>query len=524
MRTQELVTPPALRRAAVTLLLAGLAGSAFAAGPLDAASLVWTQKHATAPAGFTSEAVSFDSLSKTLWVAGVNGVAVLDAKTGSALDFIGLPRGTAINSVAIHGGVAALALESTVDRKLPGQVLLYGTASRSLLAGTSSIAVGALPDMLTFTPDGKKLLVANEGTPNSVPDQAYSFPDPKGSVSIIDMGSRSVVATATFDTVVATASNRVFPGQALVRAPGGFDAEPEYIAISPKGDRAFVTLQEANAVGVIDLNTNTTVKVIGLGAKDFGAAGNEIDPRDGGGISFQSYTNVRGLYQPDGIASFHKNGKTYFVTANEGDFQEDNADRSNASAFGAAGDLANLRVSNFDSSAGVLYTAGARSISIRDENGDEVWDSGSALDREAAKLGLYADGRSREKGTEPEDVKLLDIAGRLYAFVGLERTTRGAVAVFDITDPSNGSFVRMLLTDTTETRPEVMHAFQMDGMYYLAVANEGSNASTFGTSLFALAPVPEPGTWALMAGGLGLVAWQAQRRRRGSSASVGSRP
>jgi DNA-binding beta-propeller fold protein YncE len=515
MRTPKPDTLPALGRATFSLLWAGLAGGALAAGPLDAASLVWTQKHATAPAGFTSEVVSFDSLSKTLWVAGVNGVAVLDAKTGSALDFIGLPRGTAINSVAIHGGVAALALENTSDRKLPGQVLLYGTASRSLLGGTSSITVGALPDMLTFTPDGKKLLVANEGTPNSLPDQAYSFPDPKGSVSIIDMGTRSVVATVTFDSVVPSASNRVFPGQALVRTPGGFDAEPEYIAVSPRGDRAFVTLQEANAVGVIDLNTNTTVKVIGLGAKDFGAAGNEIDPRDGGGIGFQNYAGVRGLYQPDGIASFHRNGKTYFVTANEGDFQEDNPDRLNGSVFGGTGDLASLRVSNFDSSAGVLYAAGARSISIRDENGDEVWDSGSALDREAAKLGIYADGRSREKGTEPEDVKLLEIGGRLYAFVGLERTTRGAIAVFDISDPLNGGFVRMLLTDTTELRPEVMTTFQMDGTFYLAVASEGSNLpNSFGTSLFALAPVPEPGTWALMAGGLGLLACRARRHMR----------
>jgi DNA-binding beta-propeller fold protein YncE len=495
---------------------AALVASPFAthAGPLDGASLVWTQKHGSAPAGFTSEVVSFDSATKTLWVAGVNGVQVLNALTGTPLDFIALPQGTAINSVAIHGGIAAFALESTVDRKLPGLVQLYSTTTRSLLPGIDTLGVGSLPDMLTFTPDGSKLLVANEGTPNSVADQAYSFPDPKGTVSIIDMATRTVAATAVFDGVAPVASNRVFPGQALVRTSGGFDVEPEYIAVNAAGTHAYVTLQEANAVATIDLRTNQTTRIVGLGAKDFGQAGNEIDPRDGGGVVFNTYANVRGLYQPDGIATFESAGQTFYVLAGEGDWREDNADRSNGSAFGGTGDLANLRVSNVDSGGGVLYAAGSRSISIRNAAGDEVWDSGSTLDREAAKLGLYADGRSREKGVEPEDVKVVAIGGRTYAFVGLERTTQGAIAVFDITDPANGSFVKLLLTGSTETRPEGLVAFEMDGFHWLAVANEGSNTTTFGTSLFQLAPVPEPGTWALMALGLAGVAGMARRRQR----------
>jgi YVTN family beta-propeller protein len=510
--------PRCSARSSLTRIAAAAAALALAAlgahaAPLDGASLVWTQKHASAPAGFASEVVTFDSASKTLWVAGVNGVQVLNALTGAPLDFIAVPAGTAINSVAIHNGIAAFALENTVDRKLPGQVQLYSTATRSLLAGINTIGVGSLPDMLTFTPDGKKLLVANEGTPNSVADQAYSLPDPKGSVSIIDMNTRTVAATAVFDAVAPVASNRVFPGQALVRTSGGFDVEPEYIAVNAAGTHAYVTLQEANAVATIDLSTNTTTRIVGLGAKDFGMVGNEIDPRDGGGIAFNTYANVRGLYQPDGIAAFESGGQSFYVIAGEGDWREDNADRSNGSAFGGSGDLANLRVSNVDSTAGVLYAAGSRSISIRNAAGDEVWDSGSALDREAAKLGLYVDGRSREKGVEPEDVKVLAIGGRTYAFVGLERTSQGAIAVFDISDPANGSFVKMLLTGATETRPEGLYAFEMDGFYWLAVANEGSNSTTFGTSLFQLAPVPEPGTWALMALGLAGVAGIARRRR-----------
>jgi hypothetical protein len=107
---------------------------------------------------------------------------------------------------------------------------------------------------------------------------------------------------------------------------------------------------------------------------------------------------------------------------------------------------------------------------------------------------------------------MLTIGGRTYAFIGLERTLQGATAVFDITDPANTSFVRMLVNDGLQ-RPEGLTGFEMDGMYYLAVANEGANADTIGTALFAIAPIPEPETYALMLGGLGVLAWAARRRK-----------
>ena len=72
--------------------------------------------------------------------------------------------------------------------------------------------------------------------------------------------------------------------------------------------------------------------------------------------------------------------------------------------------------------------------------------SGSILDTEAQKRGVYDDVRSRDKGVEPEGVALLDVAGRTYAFVGLERATSSAVAVFDVTNPYETKFVDMIVT------------------------------------------------------------------------------
>jgi DNA-binding beta-propeller fold protein YncE len=487
--------------AALTLAAGSLSA---AAAPLDSASLLWTQTHAGAGSSpFLSEIVSFDSASRTLWVTGPSGIDVVDALTGTRQGFIDTSAYGGLNSIAIHGGLAALAFDNSTDRRLPGLVVLFDTATRAPVSGTSAITVGSLPDMVTFTPDGSRLLVANEGTPNAVADTAYGLPDPVGSVSIIDVASRRVVAMPVFGGLVPVASNQGLN----VRQPG-MDWEPEYIAVSPDGSRAFVTLQENNALAEIDLHTNTATRLIGLGSKDFSLPGNQIDPRDNNSIAFVNVP-LRGLYMPDAVAAYEAGGRTYTVMANEGDFREDNADRT---TVGGSGVESRLRVLSDGG-----FAAGARSFSIRDEDGNLVYDSGSILDMQAALAGLYDDGRSRDKGVEPEGVALMAIGGRTYAFIGLERTLSGATAVFDITDPAAASFVRLLVTDGSGgfdrlLRPEGLVGFEMDGVSYLAVANEGADGLNPGTAVFQLTPVPEPGTWAMLLAGLAVVGRLARRR------------
>ena len=173
-----------------TLLASALAVSSFAASaaPLSIQHL-WTYEHTS---GVTSEIPAYDALTRTLWVAGVVGVDVFNAATGSLLQHIDTTGFGAINSVAIHNGLAALAIENLADRTQPGQVVLFDTLSRGLAAGVNRIGVGALPDMLTFTPDGSRLLIANEATPT-----VYGGFDQAGSISIIDMASRTA-STASF--------------------------------------------------------------------------------------------------------------------------------------------------------------------------------------------------------------------------------------------------------------------------------------------------------------------------------------
>jgi DNA-binding beta-propeller fold protein YncE len=401
---------------------------------------------------------------------------VLDADTGELVEHIDTTGYGLVNSVAIHHGLAAVAIEATT-RSSPGVVVFFDTKTRKLSRGTNVVPVGPLPDMLTFTHDGRKLLVANEGTPDaygarigtSVPRLYGDAPsDPPGGVTVIDVHTRTVIAHAGFAGVPTVGAN--------VRTGTGMDFEPEYITVDEDDRTAYVTLQEANAIGVLDLRTHRFTRIVGLGVKDFSLPRNRIDPLNDGTISFIA-ADAKGLYMPDGIAAYEWRGKTYLAMANEGDFREDDGDRSAASTLSAAAPLNALRVSNTDSSPGNLFAAGARSFSIRDEKGGLVYDSGSILDQKAAELGIYDDNRSRDKGVEPEGIALLDVAGRTYAFVGLERTLTGAVAVFDVTEPAKSRFVDMIVTGG-DVAPEGLAAYHYRGDFYLAIANEVSNTTT----------------------------------------------
>lgn len=434
----------------------------------------WTHKHEDA--GQVSEIPAFDKKTNTIWVAGVVGVDVLDADTGSLLKHIDLTDYGFVNSVAIHNGLAAFAIEAALDRRKPGRVVFFDTKTLMPSDGVNQIAVGALPDMLVFSHDGSRLLVANEATPNAVADNPYTNPDPSGRVSIIDMATRSVVGQPTFDGVPVGGEN--------LRTNVGMDFEPEYIAIDPDGTEAFVTLQEANGIGVLDLTSNEFSTVIGLGLKDFSLADNGfggsnfIDPSDDDGIIEPRFSRVKGLYQPDSIATYQFQGQTYLVMANEGDTREDEADKARASKLsGAPQELSRLNVSKTDSSADNLVTFGGRSLSIRDTAGNLVYDSGNLLDVEAIARNIYDDKRSDDKGVEPEGVNVMKIADRTYAFVGLERTLKSAVAVFDITNPTDVSFIDMIVTEG-DIAPEGLAAFHHQGNFYLAIANEVSNTTT----------------------------------------------
>jgi 2',3'-cyclic-nucleotide 2'-phosphodiesterase/3'-nucleotidase/5'-nucleotidase len=439
-----------------------------------------------------TEISTFDPVTAQLFVtnAAGNRVDVLNLSNPAAPEFaFSIEVGNNINSVSFQNGILAAAVEGDTPQD-PGQVLFFNAKGDRL----NGLTVGALPDMLTFTPDGKKVLVANEGEPS----EDYSL-DPEGSVSIIDVSKgieNASVITADFSafngTNGATSDKldknvRVFGLNATVAQ----DLEPEYIAVSQDSTKAWVTLQEANALGVVDLQTGTITNVLGLGFKDYSLPANRLDAsNEDGAINITNYDNLFGLYQPDAIATYEVNGQTYLVTANEGDarvrptgdeeipgveegdiFNEesrvgklelDPTAFPNAAELQADEVLGRLKVTNTmgdldgDGDYDQLYAYGGRSFSIWNSSGELIFDSGSQFDYITAAMypddfnstndenGSF-DDRSDDKGTEPEGVALAQIGDRHYGFIGLERM--GGIMVYDITDPMQPFFV-----DYTNTR------------------------------------------------------------------------
>ncbi|PPE75580.1 alkaline phosphatase [Solimonas fluminis] len=433
-----------------------------------------------------AEIVAFDPGSKRLFVVNAADVSidVLDLANPAApakLSTIQISGGSSANSVAVSNGVVAVAIQAPVKTD-NGKVEFYNAAT---LAKISEVTVGALPDMLTFTPDGKAVLVANEGEPNA----GYTI-DPVGSVSVIDVAT---IATPTVQTIDFSAFNsdaekaKLVADGVRIYGPGASvaqDLEPEYIAVAPDGKTAWVTLQEANAQAVLNIGNlaaPTITRIKSFGRKDHSLIGNELDAndRDGPGngprIDIRNWP-IKGLYQPDAIAAYAYNGKTYYVTANEGDDRNDFIPGEETKRLSANSivldpaifpDAATLKTSSVlgrltitpfgakTNQAGELQeilVLGGRSFSIWNEDGQQVYDSGSEFERIVAQRSpLFfnasndnnnQDDRSDNKGPEPEGVVLGKISGRSFAFIGLERI--GGVMVYDISNPQNARFVQYI--------------------------------------------------------------------------------
>jgi len=270
-----------------------------------------------------AEIPAYDATTQRLFV--VNALAgkvdVLDLRVPAnpvkigEIDASGVLAGAEINSVAVHDGLVAVAIQAPVKTDA-GRVALYRASDLTLLG---SATVGALPDMITFTPDGKTVLLANEGEPSD----DYQT-DPEGSIAIVDVSSPAAPTVRIADFTAFNGQEATLRAQGVrIYGPGAsaaLDFEPEYIAISADGKTAWATLQENNAMAKIDIASATVTNILPLGFKDHGAPGNEMDVADEDGlINIRSLPGVRGLYLPDAMASYAVGGQTYLVTANEGD-------------------------------------------------------------------------------------------------------------------------------------------------------------------------------------------------------------
>lgn len=424
-----------------------------------------------------------------------------------------------VTSVAVKNGIVAVA-SPNANEALNGSVVFFTTNG----VFQKQVTVGALPDMITFTPDGTKVLTANEGQPNA----DYTV-DPEGSVSIIDIsGGIASLTQANVTTMLFTQYNTqetalIASGVRKLKSTSTMsqDFEPEYITISADSQKAWVALQENNAIAEINLTNNTYTALWALGTKDMSVVGNGADISDNNGQILIANWPIKSFYQPDGIANYTAGGTNFIVTANEGDEKEytgfveritigdnnyglDAVAYPNASMLKQSYNAGRFRVSAFsgntdaDAEKEQIYALGGRSFSIFNTDTKQlVFDSGDDFEMYTAITPsinpiFNADHedngikvRSRAKGPEPEGVTLAEIAGKTFAFISLERV--GGVMVYDVTNPNDVKFVdyknsRSVSAYAGDHGPEgityIKAADSPTNKDYIVVANEISGTLT----------------------------------------------
>jgi len=405
---------------------------------------------------------------------------IADPTAPSKVGSVDAGEGTVINSVAVRtDGLAVATVERADDKTAPGALLFFNAETLDHLG---AVQVGSLPDMVTITEDGAHALVANEAEPA----EDYSV-DPEGSVSIVALPDEVAAAT---QNDVRTADFRAYnePGALPegVRIFGQVGAsetvaqnlEPEYITV--QGGTAYVSLQENNALAVVDIASATVTDILPLGTVDHSVVPLDASDRDDK-INITTWP-VKGFLMPDAIESYQVGGTNYIVTANEGDARDWDAysEEARVKHLGdedeglspicadfngmTAEEIADLQedenlgrlkittANGYDAENDCyseLYSYGGRGFSIVDGSGNRVFNSDAQFEEILAEaIPEYFnsnhdeagfDGRSDDKGPEPEGVALGEIDGRTYAFIGLERI--GGVMVYDVTNPAAAQFV-----------------------------------------------------------------------------------
>ena len=417
-------------------------------------------------------------------LAGLTAGAHVEELTGTEIDVKALVE--AEDSTFQYGDMTSVAISpdsTTLAAALQaqgsndaGRVALFTCEEDGSLTLEALVETGAQPDMVTFAGDGV-VLTADEGEPRE--GYGENIADPKGSVTVVDVEAQesTVVDFSAFDSQrdqLAEAGIVLKKGSAP-----SVDLEPEYIAVSD--GKAYVTLQENNAIAVLDIESQAFEGVYSAGFEDHSTTAIDLDKKDDA-YDPQTYESLLGIRMPDGIAAFTVEGTTYLVTANEGDarewgdedqgtfyLSEDERDFGEegvtsptgaitAENSGLEGKVVFFKTEDFDGlDPEKDYVFGGRSFTVfqATENGlEEVFTSGDDFEALTAQYvpeyfnasndNAVLDDRSGKKGPEAESVTVGTVDGKTYAFVALERT--GGVMAYDVTDPEAITFVNYVNT------------------------------------------------------------------------------
>ena len=405
------------------------------------------------------------------------------------------PYGNDVTSVAAGKDVVVAVVNVSdkfsatgVPTTTNGKIVVFDTAGKVL---SSPDVLGVLPDSVSFAPNGTTALVAIEAQPVCAKDDPATAAkedadytkasDPVGGVTVVDLSDPTapVLKFAGFDQF--TVSEMRAKGIAVSSVVNNVskDFEPEF-ATAIDNEFAYVTIQEANAIGKLNIQTATFESITRAFESKVSQVARDTSDRDSG-AGPRTYANVVGASQPDAIAGFKMGSGNYFITANEGDAREytclnddlrasalkvdprrfaDWKTLSGSAALGRAKVNPNNGDRDGDGDIDTIHLRGSNSMTMY-RNGLAIWDSADLLDQiqtaafgvaningshslssDKATMNYVGQDRSDDKGSEPEGVAVGMVGDRRIAVLGLERMS--ALAVFDITQPRIPVFIEWL--------------------------------------------------------------------------------
>ena len=467
-----------------------------------------------------SEVVAHEAGELFVTNGNLDRIDIFDIAAGTqagTLELSGIPGFDGVQSVDVQNGIVAAAVEIEAqpqgDELLPanGVVAFFDAATRTLL---DTVEVGVLPDAIKFTPDGSRLVVANEGEFNAESDVTVDAP---GTVSVIEVTGSG--QSASFAEASRTGPGDINGIATLVdfleiRSAPALDPinqhEPEYVTVTEDGQTAYISFQENNWIGELDIASGQFTDMFNAGTVDHSESGLDFGDDD---VIDIATAPIRGLRQPDAITTYQTGGDTFILTANEGDGRGDfdegpEADEARVEDI-LAGDVPGLSIdpevdteglerltvstidgdTDGDGDIDELHSFGGRGFTIFDSEGDVVFDSGSEFEEIVANIaperfldddGELGQDRADNKGLEPEAIEIGKIGQQSFAFIGLERDS--GVMVYNVSNPEDSRFVTYIDGfKTGNIAPEVIEFIPEDdstsGNAQLAVSYEVSGTT-----------------------------------------------
>lgn len=267
-------------------------------------------------------------------------------------------------SVAAVAGNVLVAVNTSASKAAPaGNLTTVSLADRTVV-GTCDL--GGQPDSVAVSPDGTVAAVAIENERDEDVADGDLPQMPAGFLAIVSLRD-GAPDCATMKRVDLTGIAGVAPS----------DPEPEFVSINARNE-IVLTLQENNHIAIVDAATGAVTASFGAGTADLDG----IDAEDDGRLEF-SDTAAGVAREPDAVKWL---GPDRFVVADEGDWK-----------------------------------GGSRGFTIFRRDGSLAYESGSAFEQAAARLGHYPDKRSDAKGIEPEGLEVARFGDDTLIFVLAER-------------------------------------------------------------------------------------------------------